>query len=68
MIMGPLATMIPKVPKNEAKVLAFYSGLASFGHLFFAPKARGGRADFRDRVLTVARDTGRPVAEVADEV
>lgn len=41
--------------------------MASYGFLCFAPTERGGRSGFKSQAIAEAEQTGRPVAEVADE-
>ena len=67
-MVGQLATIIPKVPENQAKIVAFCSSMAGFEYMSFAPPERGGRGDQKAKVMQQAAETGRPIAEVADDV
>ena len=67
-MLGSLIRPISSVEGHQAKILTFCSGMVSYMYLLFAPAARGGQADFKDRALSESQASGRPVYEVADEV
>ncbi|KAH8103099.1 UDP-Glycosyltransferase/glycogen phosphorylase [Cristinia sonorae] len=64
--MGQLLPLIKKSNK-QTQVVAFSSGMAAFQYLLYAPATRGGRGDFKAKILQKASETDRPVLEVADE-
>ena len=67
-MVGPLGRIIPTLPNNSSQVVAFNSGMISFGYLSFAPSERGGLGGLRNQILKIAAESGRQPAEVAEEV
>ena len=67
-ILGPLTRIISNLPNNKAQLVAFCSGMASYAYLAFAPSERGGRGDVKNKVFQTAKETGRSITEVAEEV
>ncbi|THH28048.1 hypothetical protein EUX98_g6129, partial [Antrodiella citrinella] len=65
-IAGQLTHTIHKT--SNAKAIGFASGMASFAYVSFAPVERGGRADFKLKVLDEVARTGRDPIEVADDL
>ncbi|KAH8103112.1 UDP-Glycosyltransferase/glycogen phosphorylase [Cristinia sonorae] len=65
-----LGQLIPLIKKAspQVKFIGFCSGMTAFQYISFAPTSRGGRGDDKFKVLNVAKETGRPLFEVADEI
>ncbi|CAL1707824.1 unnamed protein product [Somion occarium] len=59
---------VRKLSKKHVKVLAWMACQASFLLYPFAPVNRGGRGDYRPKVMAEVARTGRSIEEVADEV
>lgn len=64
---NPLKT-IRELSKSAVKVYDWYAGSATFLFYPFGPANKGGRGDFRPKILEVVEKTGRPLPEVAEEV
>lgn len=67
-MVGSIACSVSHIKEHQAKIVGFCSGMVSFIYVSFAPVARGGQADFKEKVLNEAQVSGRPVGEVAEEV
>ncbi|CAL1707825.1 unnamed protein product [Somion occarium] len=59
---------VRKLSKKPVKVLAWMACHASVLIYPFAPESRGGRGDYRPKVMAEAASTGRPIEEVAEKV
>ncbi|KAK7692877.1 hypothetical protein QCA50_004512 [Cerrena zonata] len=54
--------------QKPVKVLAWMACQATFLIYPFAPVSRGGRGDYRPKVMAEVARTGRPIEEVAEEI
>lgn len=59
---------VRKFSRKPVKVLAWMSGQAAYILHPYAPVSRGGRGDFRPRIMEEVAKTGRPIEEVSEEV
>ncbi|TCD65432.1 hypothetical protein EIP91_002688 [Steccherinum ochraceum] len=67
-MIGSLMDAVRSLPNNKAKLVGFCSGMVSFLHLSFAPAERGGRANFKEKIIKEAERSKRHVFDVADDM
>ncbi|THH28055.1 hypothetical protein EUX98_g6132 [Antrodiella citrinella] len=65
-IAGELTHIVHKT--SNVKAIGFASLMASYSYVSFAPVERGGRADFKLKVLDEVTKTGRDPIKVADDL
>ena len=64
----PALEAVRKFSQKSVKVLAWVSCHASALIYPFAPIGKGGRGDYRPKVMMEAATSGKPVEEVAEKV
>ena len=64
----PALEAVRKFSQKSVKVLAWVSCHASALIYPFAPIGKGGRGDYRPKVMMEAATSGKPVEEVAERV
>ncbi len=68
MVLGPVVDAARKISKKSVKVYSWYTLPASAGLWHLGPTRLGGKGDPRSKVYEEMKKSGRPFAEVSEEV